>query len=424
MTKPTLLRYIFWALWFVLLPGAFAASVVIWCQSSNALGALGEWVRGQQLPSGIILFTLAEMSLYYYRHYLPFADQTSIGGKSGLPRELRRDYEAAGHLIEEAQRLMVRREKAIARELPKDTRDKLKRTLDALKQNMQEEPLNADTFRAAFDRASSQVDQYLAPWRKSEAREYVESIGVAIMIALALRAVVVEAFKIPSGSMLPTLQIDDHIFVNKFIYGPVIPFAHARVFSNLPAERGDVIVFKFPDSPPGEESQDFIKRVIVKPGDTLEVENGHPIINGWKVPSCEVGRYPYREQDGPSSQSQYGDLFVEFLGEHSYLTLYEEGRYSGRQGPYRVKAGEVWVMGDNRHNSHDSRAWNNHEGGGVPYENIEGRAMSIWFPMSRLMTPVNGAPQLPAGMPAELTAGIERCLTQRPENTTPPPPLP
>lgn len=419
--KQVLIRYVFWTLWFLVVPASFAVGVVMWCESSpDSLGEIGNWVRDQNLPAGIVLFTLVEMALYSLRHYLPLADQTSIGGRDGLPRELRRDYEAASHLIEESARIIARRGKAIERELPSETRDKLKRGIEGLKLSMRAEPFDETAFKMAFERANSQVDQYLAPWRKSEAREYFESIGVAILIALTLRAVVVEAFKIPSGSMLPTLQIDDHIFVNKFVYGPTIPFTDTRLFAHLPPERGDVMVFEFPDVAPGEEGQDFIKRVIAIEGDTLEVDNGHPIINGWRVPSCAVGKYPYSERDGPLSQ--FGDLFVEFLGNEAYLTLYEESGFSGRQGPYKVKKGEAWVMGDNRHNSHDSRAWFNREGGGVPYSNIQGRAMSVWLPWSRILTPVMGKPQIPKTKPAELTAAIEKCLEQRPEVTDPPPP--
>ena len=421
MPKQVLIRYVFWTLWFLVIPAAFAVAVVMWCETSgDALGEVGAWIRDQRVPAGIVLFTIAEMTLYYFRHYLPLAEQTTVGGREGLPRELRRDYESATHLLDEANRILSRKADVIARELPRETRDKLTRSLDGLKASMRAEKLDEESFRNAFDRASMHVDQYLAPWRKSEAREYIESIGIAILIALALRAVVVEAFKIPSGSMLPTLQIDDHIFVNKFVYGPTVPLTDARVFSHLPPARGDVIVFEFPDTEPGQDEQDFIKRVVALPGDKLEVDNGHPILNGWRVPSCSVGKYPYSERDGPSSE--YGELFVEFLGEHAYLTLYEEGGFSGRQGPYQVAPGEVWVMGDNRHNSHDSRAWNNRHGAGVPFANIQGRAMSVWYPFGRFMTPVNGKPELPEGLPTALTQGIERCLRERPAQTSPPPP--
>src|SRR5690606_37684956 len=273
-------------------------------------------------------------------------------------------------------------------------------------------------FQEDFDTAHRLVDEHLAPWRKSETRELIESIGVAVLVALSLRAVAVEAFKIPSGSMLPTLQIDDHIFVNKFTYGPKLPLLGTRIATDMPPERGDVIVFEFPDPAPGQEGQDFIKRVIALPGDTLEVKHGRPIINGWSVPRCSVGKYPYGRHDGTSSDN--GDLYVEFLGAEAYLTVYEEGGSQPYEGPFEVAPGEVYVMCDNRHNSHDSRRWRGGKGGGVPFDNIQGRAMRVWWPPSRLFVPVMGHPEVPTGMPAALTEGIDRCLAERPAQTVPP----
>lgn len=407
-------------LWFFVIPAAFALGAVTLCQRTEALGGIGTWVREQYVPALIVFFTLAEMTLYYFRHSLPHASDGA--GPSDLPKHLRRDYEAAIHLLEEGRRILRRHERSIQREIAKETRDRIKAALDQLEASSKASPFDATAFQRAFDRCSDIVGQQLGPWRKSEAREYIESIGVAVLIALSLRACVVEAFKIPSGSMLPTLQIGDHIFVNKFVYGPHIPFTDTRVLSDLPPQRGDVVVFEFPDAEPGQEEQDFIKRTIGLPGDVLEAENGHPIINGWRVPSCPVGKYKY----GPRDQSlvPYSDLFVEYLGDLAYLTVYAEGSQSGRQGPYYVPEGEVYVMGDNRHNSHDSRAWRGNKGAGVPLANIQGRAMFVWLPLPRLTVPVMGKPQVPDGMPPELTQGIERCLAKRPEVTTPPPPPP
>jgi signal peptidase I len=270
----------------------------------------------------------------------------------------------------------------------------------------------------------------LGQWQKGELREYVESILVAVGVALLLRAFVVEAFKIPSGSMLPTLQIQDHIFVNKLVYGPSVPFTNFRVFNNLPPKRGDVIVFEYPDPNPNAERQDFIKRVIALEGDTLEVSGGHPIINGWQVPNCRVGNYEYRE--GADTHVKRGDLFVEFLGEYAYLTLFEDDRSDGRQGPYRVKPGETWVLGDNRNNSSDSRAWFGGRGGGVPDANIKGRAMFVWLSFGsdgavtwdRIAVNVMGKPRLPKGAPQAILDSIERCVRERPppEQSLPPPP--
>jgi signal peptidase I len=243
---------------------------------------------------------------------------------------------------------------------------------------------------------------------------------IAVGVALLLRAFVVEAFKIPSGSMLPTLQIQDHIFVNKFAYGPTIPFTKTRLYDGLPPKRGDVMVFEYPDPNPRTERQDFIKRVMALPGDTLEVMDGHPKINGWEVPHCKVGRYLGAE------------LFVEYLSDYSYLATFEEGARRGKEGPYVAKPGEVWVMGDNRDNSHDSRAWSH--GGGVPFANIKGRAMFVWLSFNesdsflgrvtwdRLFTNVMGTPRLPKGAPEEVLNRIQTCLAQRPQVTLPPDP--
>jgi signal peptidase I len=296
--------------------------------------------------------------------------------------------------------------------------------LEDLRDAMDAEPFDADAFDDAFEKASALVARHVGRWRKGELREYAESIVIAVGVALLLRAFVVEAFKIPSGSMLPTLQIQDHIFVNKFAYGPNIPFTQTRIFERLPPKRGDVMVFQYPEKP----EDDFIKRVIALGGDTLVVDGGHPIINGWPVPSCRVGRYEFRESN--SSQPTRGDLFVEFLGEYSYLTLYEEGHFEGRQGPYLVQPGEVWVLGDNRNNSSDSRAWYNQRGGGVPFPLIKGRALFVWLSFGRdgnvtwdrLLHNVMGTPTLPEGTRPELVEGVKKCLAERPAETMPPDP--
>jgi signal peptidase I len=416
------IRYALWAFWFVLVPAACACLLVITLQDAGGIFAeIGAKVRDQRVPAGIVLFTVAEMTLYYFRHQLPFARHLNSSTQA-VPAALLQDVEAAKHLVDEASRIFERNEQAIAKELATSVREKIQHALADLQTTLETDPFPVELFRERFDLAHTLVDQHLAPWRKSEVREYVESIAVAVLIALTLRSVVVEAFKIPSGSMLPTLQIDDHIFVNKFVYGPTVPLLNFRVLPQMPPNRADVIVFVFPDPEPGHEGQDFIKRVIALPGDTLEAEYGHPIINGWKVPSCRVGLYRYGERDGHSSP--YGELFVEFLGDSAHLTLYEQGNSISREGPFYVGPDEVYVMGDNRNNSHDSRRWRGGEGGGVPYGNIQGRAMNVWLPFSRFAVSVMGHPTVPKGMPPELTTGIEKCLSERPSNTTPPPPDP
>jgi signal peptidase I len=417
------LRYLFWGFWFFLVPAAAAFGVITWLSANEIAGPLDEAAREQSVPAGIVAFTFFEGLLWYFRYRLPFSASLSLGGRLGVPKDLRKDYEAAAHLVDEAERIIAKHSRDIADKLGASAFSDLQQALTELSDSLKAEPFARERFSTAFSSAAEQVTVQLAPWRKSELREYAESIGVAILVALLLRAVVVEAFKIPSGSMKPTLQIGDHIFVSKFTYGPKIPLLGTRIFSNLPPSRGDVIVFEYPDIHVENERQDFIKRVIAVPGDVLEVDGGHPIINGWRVPSCRVGNYT--DDDGSGFGAHKGELFVEFLGNTAYLALYDDHHFAQRQGPYEVQPGEVWVMGDNRHNSLDSRAWQRRGGGlgaGVPYDNIKGRALIVWFPASRMLVNVMGKPLLPDGSPEELVQAIDRCLAERPApgETVPP----
>jgi signal peptidase I len=227
--------------------------------------------------------------------------------------------------------------------------------------------------------------------------------------------------------MIPTLMVGDHIFVNKFSYGPAIPYTHARIWTNMPPKRGDVMVFAFPEHP----EQDFIKRVIAIEGDKLEARNGHPIVNGWEVPSCRVGAWSYNDYDSPIAHHE-GDLFVEYLGDESFFTFYDRASagFPEHQGPYFAKKGEVWVMGDNRNNSHDSRMWFGGQGGGVPFENIRGRALFVWLSVSdngldwsREGAAVMGQPRLPPAARG-LEPALQGCLRTRPSVTSPPAPAP
>jgi signal peptidase I len=427
--RSRLLRYAYWTVWFVALPIVLAC-MFIWAltppsgaEVGGVLGWLESLVRAQPVPVGIVLFTVFEIVLWGARHQLPLSKHAHPPMRADLPQHLRAPFDRARALLDEAEMILAKYDRAVVRELTAKERDRLRGDLQALRDAMERVPLDGSAFTDALVRVDGEVDVRLGRWRKSEVREYVEAILMAVAVAFALRAFVIEAFKIPSGSMIPTLMVGDHIFVNKFSYGPAIPYTHARVWNGMPPHRGDVMVFAFPEHP----EQDFIKRVIALPGDKLEAKNGHPILDGWEVPSCRVGTWTYSDYDSPIARHE-GDLFVEYLGDESFLTFYDRaaGAFPEYQGPFFAKPGEVWVMGDNRNNSHDSRMWFGGQGGGVPFENIRGRALFVWLSVSdsgmdwsREFAPVMGRPRLPPAARG-LEPQLDQCLKNRPAVTSPP----
>ncbi|SNB45763.1 signal peptidase I [Geobacter sp. DSM 9736] len=167
-----------------------------------------------------------------------------------------------------------------------------------------------------------------APKKKHIVREYAESIIIAVLLALVIRTFVVQAFKIPSGSMEDTLAIGDHILVSKFIYGTEIPFTNKKVLKIRDPRRGDVIVFEYPEDP----SKDFIKRVVGTPGDVVEGRNKQVFVNGkLYVNPHEV----HKEKEVIPKEMNPRDNF----------------------GPVTVPPDAYFVMGDNRDRSYDSRFW-------------------------------------------------------------------
>ncbi|HEX4421526.1 MAG TPA: signal peptidase I, partial [Kofleriaceae bacterium] len=270
----------------------------------------------------------------------------------------------------------------------------------------------------------------------SIARDYVETIGGAVLIAFVLRALVLAAFKIPSSSMYPTLEINDHIFVNKLVYGLHIPLTTRKAFDLAAPARGEVIVFMMPCQP----DKDYIKRVIATAGQSVEVRCNVVYVDGVAIDSQLVRGAPCRYEDYDEYDPRTGwftrqcSEYVERANGHTYHTYHDPDRprrdelrattgtlASGdsrdfprldglrlppscstqadgepfaapnqkpgrlvetQQGAgvcepqlqYIVPAGHVFVMGDNRSNSNDSRYW-----GSVPTENIRGKAMFIWL---------------------------------------------
>ena len=380
-------------------------------------------VRGQPIPVAIILFTISAMVLWYLRFWLPGASAAGIGGRPGLPASTRRRFEGARILREEARTIRRAHAKEIERTLREEHRAELETALTELTASMEAPSFDEQRFTAAYDSAMHVVDERLGRWRKSELREYGESVAVAVAVALSIRALVIEAFKIPSGSMIPTLLVGDHIFVNKLAYGPLIPFSKKRLWNAMPPKRGDVIVFAFPEN----TEEDFIKRTIALPGDKLEVRDARIWLNDKPIPRCYVGRTAYLDLPETGTVTpgqpitQDGDLYVEYLDDQKYLTFYTlTSMTRTNAGPWYPKPGEVYVLGDNRNNSRDSREWFGQKGGGVPFENIRGRALWIWLSYTgsdskseRIGSSVMGTPRLPTAMKV-LQPQLDRCLQPNP----------
>ncbi len=187
-----------------------------------------------------------------------------------------------------------------------------------------------------------------ATFHKSTVREYFESIVVAVILALFIRTFVVQAFKIPTGSMEPNLLVGDHLLVNKFVFAPRASTLERILLPMRDLHRGDVVVFKFPEEP----ERDFIKRVIGLPGDTIELRQRQVFINGSKLDE------PYAHY-----------LFPQGEGDESTTFDVRE-----RYGPVTVPADHYFMMGDNRDNSQDSRYW-----GFLPAHYVKGRALMIYW---------------------------------------------
>ena len=189
-------------------------------------------------------------------------------------------------------------------------------------------------------------------YRKSTAREYFESICVAVILALFVRTFVVQAFKIPTGSMENNLLIGDHLLVNKFVFAPTLTGVENTLLPIDPIRRGDILVFKYPEDP----ERDFIKRVIGLPGETLELRNKRVFINGMQIDE------PYVHFLFPPSDGKPGDAdFTDF----DLRTTY---------GPVTVPPDMFFMMGDNRDNSQDSRYW-----GFMPRSYVKGKALFVYF---------------------------------------------
>jgi signal peptidase I len=228
-------------------------------------------------------------------------------------------------------------------------------------------------------------------------RELGASFFPVILIVFVVRSFLVEPFRIPSGSMIPTLLVGDFILVNKFAYGVRLPVANKKIIGVGEPRRGDVMVFRYPI----DDSLDYIKRVVGLPGDSVSYRNKQLSINGQPVPQTDDGEYEYLEKDSGFRGAQLEVVrqkrFRETLGERTHATLVDgtkstlqqsgvqsfghkdQCRYDQDGFTCSVPAGHYFMMGDNRDRSSDSRYW-----GFVPENHIVGKAFLIWLNWSEL----------------------------------------
>jgi len=253
----------------------------------------------------------------------------------------------------------------------------------------------ADSAIEEFDRQQSRIDKRFADENATQTRsklrdeklrqpwwlEYTASFFPVILAVFVVRSFVVEPFKIPSGSMVPTLLVGDFILVNKFEYGLRLPVTNTKITQGSPLSRGDVVVFRYPK----DESVDYIKRVIGLPGDTVAYQDKQLTINGQPVPETPLPDFFDDERQN------YAKQFEETLGNKKNAILNNPAvppfvmgaydypfrdncTYNSRGVICKVPPGHYFMMGDNRDNSADSRYW-----GFVPDQNIVGRAFFIWM---------------------------------------------
>ena len=266
-------------------------------------------------------------------------------------------------------------------------------------------------FKPAREAAAAELDAQTAGRKADLARQGIEKVDLdtgdakarllmqpwwldwtaglfpVILVVFVLRSFLFEPFKIPSGSMIPTLMVGDLILVNKFHYGVRLPVINKKIIDNNPVQRGDVMVFRYPVDP----RQDYIKRVVGLPGDEINYTNQVLSVNGQVVPAKAEGDY-YDEES-----LRYSPQFSETLGavEHRILVdprrasyfgpeaktfpLHENCRYTAEGVNCKVPPGHYFMMGDNRDNSLDSRFW-----GFVPDANIVGKAFVVWMNFGNL----------------------------------------
>lgn len=412
------------ALWQVVIPALLAGVVLRFLVPAPGPGLRGIVAivgKSYPVPFRVVLFLMFSAVARYWRFALP-------GGRyaSDLPADMAPNERDGGRLGEWeriAGVLAALRSKRVQRDLERreDPRDRA--AVFEQRARLVEAVDAEDLGRARA--ASAQLASLLAA--PLEAQKRRSALGLAALLAglacaaAGVRMKVVEPYQVASSSMIPALQSGDRVVGRK------VDYSHGTE-----PRRGDVVAFRSSavEVDTREEVPDvLLKRVIGLPGDRIAMVDGVPVINGWTVPVCKVGNITEIVPDGSGSVMS-GLLSVEFLGEHAYLTV-RAAPVAAFDGPYVVQPGEVFVLGDNRNNSIDSRAYRKGRGGGVPLQAIEARVNRFlagtdrsgetdFSPLMRPLGVEERALRSPTAQEAELQRGISECLGRPPETTMPP----
>jgi signal peptidase I len=408
-------------IWLFVLPLIVAGLIVRYCvPTSEALVA--DWAtpavrfaKQRSLAIAVAVFLVTSWIARYWLFALP-------GGRhlAGLPFRLAHrlpwaqlhEYASAAEL---ARRLSDKRmHSRLEASLGVEEAERIDRLIELMRDAVEaDEPQAVRVARASIDSAAR---PFLRIRQRIQTLWFAGAVLGAAALAIGLRSQVAASYAVVGSSMLPGLEPEDQIAVSRRAYGR--GFAAA---STTP-RRGDVVVFAKVE---GEGPDYLVKRVIGLPGDRIRMRDGTAVINGWEIPRCDAGTFFYRTPDGEVA----GRLVVEFLEASVYLTVFTP-LSPDFDGVYEVKPGEVFVLGDNRSNSLDSRSYNEGEGGGVPLGSIQGLAKRFLVgthrngetDFSRFMKPLQLGLHLEGVDTTPLELGIQRCLAGRPQSTSPPPP--